>query len=98
MYDTPMDQVQLNNQRRHNNQLNNHNQNQQIRDFLQQYIDVGYTEEMYREHTEEIFEVIRNTYQIESPTVLANRLNSYRAVLVTYANNVPLFELEAFGF
>jgi hypothetical protein len=92
-----MDQVQLNNQRHNNNQLNNQNQNQQIRNFLQEYIDIGYTEEMYREQTQDMFEVLRNTYQIESPNVLANRLNSYRAVLVTYANNVPLFELEAFG-
>ena len=93
-----MDQFLLNNQR--NNQVNNHNQvnnQQQIQQFLQQYIDVGYTEERYRQHTEDIFEVLRNIYQIESPAVLVNGLNSYRAVLVRYANDIPLFELEAFG-
>jgi hypothetical protein len=93
-----MAQVQLNNQGNNNNQLNNHNQQEQILNFLQQYIDDGYTEEMYRTHTEDIFRVLRNFYQMENPTVLVNRLNSYRFVLVRYANDIPLFELEAFGF
>jgi len=94
--------AQFNNQRNNqvNNQVNNHNQvnnQQQIQEFLQLYIDVGYTEERYRGQTQEMFQVLRNMYQIESPAILVNRLNSYRAVLARYANDVPLFELEAFG-
>jgi len=70
---------------------------QNVRDYLQEYINAGYTEEMYRRQTGEIFRILVNHYEIENPDVLVNRLNSYRNVLIAYSNNIPLFELQAFG-
>jgi hypothetical protein len=75
----------------------NNRARQNVQDYLQEYINVGYTEEMYRRQTAEIFRVLVHHYEIENPDVLVNRLNSYRNVLIAYSNNIPLFELQAFG-
>ena len=70
---------------------------QNVQDYLQQYINAGYTQEMYRRQTVQIFRVLVHHYEIENPDVLVNRLNSYRNVLIAYSNNIPLFELQGFG-
>jgi len=79
------------------NQRRNLRNEQAVQQHLQLYIDHGYTEEMYREHAGDVYEVLENLYPIEDPEVLFGRLNSYREVIVEYARIVPLFELEAFG-
>ncbi len=70
---------------------------QNVQQYLQQYINAGYTEDMYRLQTGQIFRILVNHYDIQNPDVLVNRLNNYRNVLIAYSNNIPLFELQAFG-
>lgn len=84
------------NQNNGNERRNNGNE-EAILGYLQDYIDSEYTEEMYRAQAGDIYEVLENLYPIENPEVLFRRLNSYREVIVAYAHQVPLFELEAFG-
>ena len=68
-----------------------------IQQHLALYVEHDYTEEMYREHAADIFDLLLNNYPIENPEVLFRRLNSWREVIVVYAHQIPLFELEGFG-
>ena len=85
--------------------VENQNQNQHdemaleraIQQHLALYIEHDYTEEMYMEHAADIFDLLQNLYPIENPQVLFMRLNSWREVIVVYAHQIPLFELEGFG-
>jgi hypothetical protein len=70
---------------------------QAIRDHLALYIEHEYTEEMYREHAGDIFALLHNRYVIEHPEIAVRRLNTYRAVIVEYVHQIPLFEIEGFG-
>ena len=72
---------------------------QRILDLLQIYQDAGYTEEMYQGLTESIFETLANHYDILEPQELIRlgRANLFRDVIRLYAEQVPLFEIEAFG-
>ena len=68
-----------------------------IQQHLALYVENDYTEEMYMEHAAEIFYLLENLYPIENHQVLFRRLNSWREVIVVYAHQIPLFELEGFG-
>lgn len=71
--------------------------NEAIQRQLALYVEHEYTEEMYREHAGDIFDLLQNHYPIEDPEVLFRRVNSWRDVIVIYAHQIPLFELEGFG-
>jgi hypothetical protein len=68
-----------------------------IQAHLALYVQEAYTEEMYREHVTEIFDLLQNNYPIQNPQVVLRRVNSWRNVLAEYAHQIPLFEIEAFG-
>lgn len=68
-----------------------------IQAHLALYVEHEYTEEMYRDHAVDIFALLHNHYAIEIPEVAVRRLNSYRAVIVEYVHQIPLFEIEGFG-
>ncbi len=68
-----------------------------IQQHLALYVEHEYTEEMYMDHAADIFDLLQNNYPIENPQVLFRRLNSWREVIVVYAHQIPLFELEGFG-
>ena len=76
---------------------NNNNMNLEL--YLQDYIINNYTEEMYREQTINMFEILNNRYGIQHPDNLIQLqdINSYRDVLLLYTRQVPLFELVAIG-
>lgn len=79
------------------NEVNGNVLEQAIQAHLALYIEHEYTEEMYREHAEDIFDVLQNRYPIVNPQVVFRRVNSWRNVIVEYAHQIPLFELEGFG-
>jgi len=68
-----------------------------IQQHLALYVEHEYTEEMYMDHAADIFDLLQNNYPIENPQVLFRRVNSWREVIVVYAHQIPLFELEGFG-
>jgi hypothetical protein len=68
-----------------------------IQAHLAQYVENDYTEDMYREHATDIFDLLQNHYAIGNPQVVFRRVNSWRNVIVEYAHQIPLFELEGFG-
>jgi hypothetical protein len=68
-----------------------------IQAHLALYVEHEYTEEMYRDHATDIFQLLHNHYVIQDPQVAVRRLNSYRAVIAEYAHQIPLFEIEGFG-
>jgi hypothetical protein len=68
-----------------------------IQEHLALYVEHEYTEEMYREHATDIFDLLQNHYPIGDPQVVFRRVNSWRNVIVEYAHQIPLFELEGFG-
>ena len=70
---------------------------QNIELYMRQFEDAQYTEEDYRDITDDIYQVLQNHYNIISPEELINQVGSYRQVLRQYAVIVPLFELEEFG-
>ena len=95
-----------NNRLPNNNNDNNNNDNRlpnnnniNLELYLQDYILHNYTEEMYRDQTIVMFEVLNNRYGIQHPDNLIqlNGINSYRDVLLLYTRQVPLFELVAIG-
>ena len=85
--------------------VENQNQNQDNGDALEQaiqahlalYVESEYTEEMYRDLATDIFDLLQNHYPIGNVQVVFRRVNSWRNVIVEYAHQIPLFELEGFG-
>jgi hypothetical protein len=80
-----------------NNENNEMELEPAIRAHLAEYVEHEYTEEMYREHANDIFDLLQNRYRIQNPQVVFMRVNSWINVIIEYHRQVPLFELQGFG-
>jgi hypothetical protein len=73
--------------------------NNELELYLQSYILNNYTEQMYRDQTIGIYDILRNVYHIQHPNLIVQRndIQTYRGVLLLYTRQIPLFELVAIG-